>query len=257
MGYTLTLEDQNGNTYTFDGSFKIDNESFNLNNVMQKIAYFPGSNNTGDKFLTDRVMTISGSIQEDTVAAGEAAYSAFKIALLKGGKLRKSGDIVSRYCNVVCADVNPGFEMTMTGGGYFREGISANLLLEFPFWEDESETTDATTVTGNDELSVDTTGTEEILYPIIEIEADQSVDLPGIMLYNKSDGGMQLIYNNPGFVQGDILIIDCKEGTVKLNSNLSFEYFTGAFLRLQRGINLIDYEGSAATIRVKYRKVYL
>ena len=88
--------------------------------------------------------------------------------------------------------------------------------------------------------------------------ADQAADVPSVSLKNLSDGGMLLGYNDPYFVIGDTLVIDCGEGTVKRNGNDTIAYLTTArFLRLQPGVNTFRYEGANCTVRVKFRKVYL
>ena len=57
---------------------------------------------------------------------------------------------------------------------------------------------------------------------------------------------------------GDILRINCEEGTVKLNNGDTIENFNpGRFFRLQPGQNTIEFEGNACTIRFIFRKVYL
>jgi phage-related protein len=75
---------------------------------------------------------------------------------------------------------------------------------------------------------------------------------------NKSDGGMLFEYNDINFAIGDVLIINCAEGTVKLNNGNTIENFNpGRFLRLQPSLNEIEYEGAACTISFLFRKVYL
>jgi hypothetical protein len=103
-----------------------------------------------------------------------------------------------------------------------------------------------------------TGGADHIVMPVVTISADQGVNVPGVLLRNLSDGGSVFEYNNPLFTAGSVLEIDCAAGTVRLNGNLATEYFVrGAFPRLQPGMNLIEYEGGAATVTVTFRKVYL
>jgi len=252
MSYTLSIEDANGNVYSFPSAFCITAERFDFNNNYLKRGYAPGSINIADKMPNSRVITISGTLQADTAAAFETAYHALKLACIKGGKLRKVGDTVNRYIEVEISAADPGFEM----GQQLREDISKDFTAKDVFWFDETETEDENILTGNDDFTIDITGSEYILYPIIEIEADQGADLPSVLIKNNNDGGAGFTYNNSLFVQGDILVIDCDMGTVKINSNDAIEFFSGSFLRLQLNSNEIVYEGNAATVRIKYRKVY-
>jgi hypothetical protein len=103
-----------------------------------------------------------------------------------------------------------------------------------------------------------TGGADHVVMPVVTISADQGVNVPGVLLRNLSDGGSVFEYNNPLFVAGSVLEIDCAVGTVRLNGNLATEYFVrGAFPRLQPGVNLIEYEGGAATVTFTFRKVYV
>jgi hypothetical protein len=103
-----------------------------------------------------------------------------------------------------------------------------------------------------------TGGADHVMMPVVTISADQGVNVPGVLLRNLSDGGSVFEYNNPLFTAGSVLTIDSATGEVRLNGNLATEYFVrGAFPRLQPGVNLIEYEGGAATVTVTFRKVYL
>ncbi len=113
-------------------------------------------------------------------------------------------------------------------------------------------------MSGDGTFTVDNSGSDDILFPTIEIIANQAVDVPTVFLRNQTDGNMVFKYVNADFISGATLTINCEEGTVKLNNSDSIEYVTEArFLRLQPETNTIEYEGAACTINVKFRKVYL
>ncbi len=106
-------------------------------------------------------------------------------------------------------------------------------------------------------LSV-TGGADHVVMPVVTIAADQGVNVPGVLLRNLSDGGSVFEYNNPLFTAGSVLTIDSATGKIRLNGNLAMEYFVrGQFPRLQPGVNLIEYEGGAATVTYTFRKVYV
>ncbi len=103
-----------------------------------------------------------------------------------------------------------------------------------------------------------TGGADHVVMPVVTVSADQGVNVPGVLLRNLSDGGSVFEYNNPLFTAGSVLTIDSAAGEIRLNGNLAMEYFVrGQFPRLQPGVNLIEYEGGAATVTYTFRKVYV
>lgn len=252
----LVLTDEASNVYNLPGSFWIESDPVTIQKNPLNSAYAAGGKNIADEFPGIRTITINGTIQEDTEAAFETAKRSFCLAVLKGGWLTKSADVVSRRIWVDNPDIDWGVLESSK-----LQDVTITFLAEFPFWEDATETEDENILAGNDTVTITTTGTDFLIRPIIEIEADQGVDIPGTILRNIDDGNMECSYDDVTFVSGDLVEIDCKEGTVTRNGGDSKEYFCvnnpGSFLRLQPGTNDIEYEGNACTLRFKYRKLYL
>lgn len=253
MSYpNLSLTDDNANVYNFSPDFWITEDTIATNKNVINNSYAAGGRNIADGFLTARFITIVGQIRGDTLTQYESKYREFVKAVLKGGELRKTVDGVSRYIEVK----NPDIQMGPEEGQKFKT-MSIIFLAEDVFWKDDTETIDTTVVSGNATITVDNSNSDFLVFPKIEIEADQGVDVPGTLFRNNSDGGMSFTYNDPNFVENDIAVINSEEGTVKLNNGSRIEYFDGAFLRLQPDSNTIIYEGPACTIRIKWRKVYI
>jgi hypothetical protein len=248
----LILTDYNNSIYNFSNTFWVQADPFTQSKNVLNASYAAGGRNIGDGFPTPRVITLAGIIQGNSLNDFETKKRDFVFACLKGGYLSKSNDVVSRRLEIKFAD----FEWAPEEGQQYQE-VSVIFTAEFPFWEDTTQTENENTVTGDDTLIINTTGSDFLIFPTIEIEADQGVDVPGILFRNNSDGGMSFTYNDNTFVQNDIARINCKEGTVKLNNGNRIENFNGAFLRLQPGSNTIIYEGPACTITFLYRKVYM
>jgi len=249
----LKLTDLNNNVYNFPDDFWIKDDPADTNKNVVNSAYAAGGKNIADGYLNARIITIGGQIRGDSLAAYETKYRAFISAILKGGRLSKSTDAVSRYIDVKHPDISTGEEMLQK----YKE-VTINFLCEYPFWKDTVQTSEENIVSGNDSFDIDNTGSDFLVIPTIEIEADQGADIPSVVMTQNSDGAMVFNYNNPNFVQGDSLVINCEEGTVTLNNGSTIEYFNPArFFRLQPGVNSISYEGAACTIRFKFRKVYL
>lgn len=249
----LKLTSYSGDVYNFPPEFWISDDPFDTNKNVVNSFYAAGGRNIADGFLNPRFITLTGVIRGNTESEYETNYRNFTRAVLKGGYLEKSNDVVSRFIEVKAPDVQTGPEE----GQQYKE-VTVIFLAEDVFWKDSTQTIELNVVTGDDTLFIDNTGSDFLSLPIIQIEADQAVDIPGIKMTNKSDGGMVFEYNYAYFEVGDVLIIDCELGTVKLNNGDSIEnFFPGRFFRLQPGINTIEYEGNACTISFIFRKVYL
>lgn len=251
MNY-LILTDADSNVYNFPDSFWITADSVITNKNIVNLPYTPGGKNTGDGFPQARAITISGTLQGDTTAAFETKKRAFVRACRKGGYLTKYSDTVARRISISYGDFDWGTEMAQQ-----LQTVDVTFIAVDTYWEDTALTTDENIVAGNDTLTIATTGSDDELKPLIEIEADQAVNVPGVLLRNDTYGGIEFTYNNSSFVSGDVVQIDCATGLITRNGGEEATDFDGAFLRLIAGSNTIQYEGNACTIRFKFRKVYM
>ena len=249
----LILTDDDGTVYNLPNDFWISNDSWNTNFSVSKLLYAPGGKQIADESINPRTISIEGMLRADSAAAFETANISFLTALAKGGKLSIYNDQVARNIDVRDAKVQSEWF------GYPQiKKYTIDFSCDFPFWEDISLTTVSKTVAGNDTIDVNNSGLEYFVYPIIEIDADQAVNVPSVKMYNVNDGGMWFNYNDALFLAGNVLIIDSKLGTVLKNGSDAITNFAPpVFLRLQPGNNKLYYEGAAATIKVSYRKVYL
>ena len=250
----LRLVAPNGTTYNFPQDFWLDDMSYHTTQSVKNVAFSPGGRDVADGYLEARNIVIVGALRADTLAGMETLERAFHKAMLRGGQLYVSDDVVMRFISVKSPQVN----FSYIGDYRYEKPVTVSFVAEYPFWEDDTLTESAHVLTGDDEFTVDNSSSDSLVFPIITIEADQLADIPAAKLINKSDGAMTFEYNDPNFVQGDVLVINCREGTVKRNNNNTISYFNPArFLRLQDVINTIAYEGNACTITISFRKVYL
>jgi len=252
----LQLTDFEDNVYTFPPEFWLEDMDWQISSNVKNLSYVAGGKNVSDSYLQSRTIVVAtDGLMADTLAALETKTRALQKALMAGGYLTVSDDTVSRYIQVKNANVSSSYQ----GTHRLEKPFSISFIVEYPFWEDSAETEDSNVMSGGAEtFTVDNSGSDFVVLPIIKIAADQASDLPSIKLQNVSDGGMTMEYTDEFFSIGDELIIDSKEGTVKRNGNNTIEYFYPArFLRLQNKENTLSYEGNACTITVAYRRVYL
>jgi hypothetical protein len=251
----LYLIDDDGNRYDFPYDFFLKRDSHALTSNVKNIGFAHGGRNTGDKYLQPRTIMIEGQIRGDTPALFESAKRSFEKAVIAGGKLYVSDDFVTRYIQVDGATIDSSYI------GQYRQSKPANVsfVAEFPLWQRDTESTETAVLTDGDSITVDNSDSDVLAYPVITLTADQGADVPSVFLRNIGDGGMALEYNDPNFLQGDVLEIDSYNGTVKRNGNSSIEYFrTPNFLRLQNHAeNEFYYEGADITILITWRVVYL
>lgn len=249
----LSLEDYQGNVYTFPDAFWISDDPFSVNIGIVKTFYAAGGRNIADATPNNRTITVSGVLYADSILAFETAMRDMSLALMNGGYLYKSVDSCDRFIEVKLQDISSGPEE----GQQLKE-ISITFAAEYPYWQDDNEETDTNVMAGDGTISVDATGSDYVIRPKIIITADQAVDVPSVKLTQTSDGAMVCVYNDPLFVQDDVVEIDCARGTVTRNGTNSISNFNPArFFRLQPQVNSIDYEGAACTIQIVFRKVYL
>lgn len=254
MTPVLTLIDDNGETFTFEKDFWLDSYNLNINVSMKNYTFAAGGKNTADGYPMAREITISGILWADSLAELETKKRAFCLACLKGGKLQKSNDTISRYMTVR----NASFSIS-SGDWPYAENIAVTFTAELPFWVDSSETT----ISGYNPstgfyFDVDATGSDFIMLPRIEIENTSILGTPHFYIQNDTDGGTAFVYEDDSFINGDTLIIDSALGTVEKNGNNAIEFATSPwFVRLQPTVNTLYYYGLDATVNVIFRKVYI
>ncbi len=248
----LILTDLESNVYNFDQSFWIRSDPVQTNKNIMNLMYTAGGKNTSDGFPVARVITISGILMGDTPTIFESRKRDFVQACLTGGWLTKSDDEVSRRIWIE----TPDFNWQEIATEKYQE-VEVIFVAPYTYWEDSSLVSDDNIVAGNDTLTINATGSDDEMKPIIQVEADQGSDVHDILFRNDTYGGIEFEYNNPSFDVGDTLIINCSTGEITRNGGSEPEYFDGAFLRLLGRSNTIQYEGNACTITFEYRKVYM
>jgi len=253
----IRIIDSDNNIYNYPNDFWLSDNGWKVTSKTKNIAFYAGGKDVADNFLQARNITVEGFIRADDLYSLEIIERGVQKATLKGGKLYVIGDVVNRYMEVKAPTVSSNY----TNDYRTEKKYNINYMVEYPFWQNATLTEVISILdgsTGGEQFTVDNSESDFLVYPIITIAADQGNDLPYIKLTNLTDNGMFFIYEDPNFLSGNTLVIDCREGTVLLNGVDSFVYFTTPrFLRVQDAINTFFYEGSPCTITITFRKVFL
>lgn len=248
----LILTDYEGNAYNFPTSFFLADDPLSTRSTIKELLFGNGGRQVGDRFANSRKIVVEGELHADSAAAFETALRSMMAACFKGGYLTIFSDSVARRIEVEAPQLDSSW---LHWPNYKRVVVTFDA--PFPFWTDSSETTSTNVMAGNGSFTVDLSGSDHIVMPVIEVEADQGVAIPSVVLTNLTDAGITITVNDAAFAIGEILEIDCEQGTIKKNGNDDMaSLVSGSFLRLQPTVNTIQYTGAACTIRVKYRKVY-
>lgn len=251
--YTLILTDDNGTAYYFDDNFFIAEDAIDARSSLIDRAFANGSIESADGLAPGRKITVTGKLARYTQEDFEIAMRALIVAANKGGILTITNDKESRFIDFRNVKIKSEWLRYPVARDIQLDGVSA-----FPYWLDSAYTDDDHVLAGDDSFTVDAQGSDHIMHPIITIEADQGVDVPGVRLKNLDDGGVVFEYNNPLFVAGSVLEIDSETGSILMNANDAREYIVqgSAYLRLQPMVNNFEYEGAACTITVSFRRLY-
>jgi hypothetical protein len=250
----LILTDDQGTAYSIpDTLWFTGGNQIQSNTSVQNLLYAVGGKQTADGFPQSRKLQIGGVIYDTTNSGSiESTLRDFCLAIGKGGLLSIAGDAISRAIDVRFPEIEYEWDHWPT-----HVKITITFTCENPFFIDTSYTTTTKIFAGNDSLIVTLSNCDYVINPVIEIDADQGVNVPGVRIKNLNDGGIACNYNDSLFMAGDILIIDCDAGTVKKNStDVIYNFQPAIFPRLQPGSNEFAYEGAAMTMKISYKKAY-
>lgn len=263
----IVLKDSSGNTlYTFGKGVNIEGYPLGKRIGEEEIAYQNGTIITSDKKLKSRLITLSGILNKTQAGVDittSAAFEAELEALLKAVNnedMQLYGYKSNKYINLDCLE------------DFDHEWIYANKLgfieLIFiasdPHWYYKNETTDNNTVDESPEEFTVTNGGDIAVFPVITFTCGAGSDISKIKISNDDDAGKYFEYepaSNLG--SGDIVEVDCKEGTVELNGSDDMAHFNdgSAFLKLVSGDNdiTVTITGTVGTNTCKFvfRKKYL
>jgi phage-related protein len=145
------------------------------------------------------------------------------------------------------------------GSNYNAAKLSIDLLCLDPFWYAATDGSGSQVITESPTtFMVENSGKAEA-HPIITITAAETI--ADLILENTSDPqsdgtGLKFRYQDPAFVSGNVLVVDCKLGTVTRGETNTIRYFSGAFIKLLAGSNSLEYTGGDCSIALSWGERY-
>ena len=197
-------------------------------------AYQNGATLTGDEKIESRIVSLRSVFGKATQGAMETELRSMKKACNTEDLRLYTTQFSDDYYDVEMFSFEHTFPGLLTAVEVFID-----FQVVKPFRNYKDETTDNNTVDESPEaFTVTTNDGDEPVYPVITWTAGAAADFSKLKLANAEDGAKYFEYEPTANIENtDIIIINCKEGTVTLNGSDDIDHFTGAFIKLASGTN--------------------
>lgn len=250
----LLKDVSNSLIYTLPDGLELIEEPWERRVEIEIRAYSHGGVVTGDEKIEERFLLVSGVYYSATEPNLKSLKKACNTAGLRLYATQNSNEFYGVKC-----------KSFMTSYGKELMTTKVEVIIEFvcpdPFRYYKDETTDNETgITSSPHAyTVDNGGDEEV-FPVITFTGGTSTNLTKIRIANAEDGGKWFEVET-AIGDGDVIVIDCQEGTVKKNGSGIISSFTRAFINLASGTNniTITMTGTVGTVscQMVFRKRYL
>lgn len=225
-------------------------------------AYQHGAVKISDEKVETRVIFVHGIFNVDGVNATYGATLAANLKKMKQQcytedlRLYPGSQYTDEYYNVECLNFEAEFLGTIT-----IVEINIEFICSDPFRYYKDETTDSETgITSSPHAYTVTNGGDAEIFPVITFTGGVSTDLTKIKVANAEDGGKYFEVTT-AIGNGNVVEIDCQEGTCEKDSSDIMSSFSGAFIKLASGTNNITLTltGTVGTVSnvMVFRKKYL
>lgn len=97
-------------------------------------------------------------------------------------------------------------------------------------------------------------GTAPFQLPIITLTIDSLTGTGDYITISNDNNGQQMLLFGLGFANGDVVVVDCEQHTVKVNGNLVD--YQGTFLELEPGASSITIANAFTTNQIDYSGIY-
>ena len=220
-------------------------------------AYQNGATLTGDEKIESRIVSLRSVFGKATQGAMETELNSMKKACntkdLRLYATQNSND----YYDVEMLSYDHTFPGLLTAVEVF---IDFQVVKPFRNYKDATTDTEAGITASPHAYTITTNDGDEPVYPIWTFTGGASTAITSTKIANAEDGAKYFTYVG-SIGNGDIMEVDCAEGTVELNGSSDIDNFTGAFIKLASGTNnititLVGTVGTCSCVAV-FRKRYL
>jgi len=241
--------------YTFPDQFKLEHyhSAKRIKTVDKALQH--GGDVVSDKKFELQHLSIVGTLAGISIADFETKCSELKGYIVQDN-LRLYAYDSDKYFDVKGLE-SIDFDFLAHGG--IADATILLLADPFRYYKDEDEVS-STILDSSHSFTVPNNGEIEIS-PVITLAGCAGLSLSEIRITNETDEDRYFEYKPAvALCNTDILEIDCKELTCKLNTVDDIAHFSGAFFNLKAGDNSIVFTGtgtcSSAVLSFTFRKRY-
>ena len=233
---SVILKDSSDATkYTFPGGIDVKGEPWGERLDSEPRAYAHGDVIIADQKVSSRIVSVHGIFGKASSALMATELKSMKKACYTSGYRLYATQNSNEYYDVECLNFESEFLGQLT-----RAEVWIDFFVADPFrYYKNPVTTDTETVDeASESMSVTNDGDIEV-HPVITFTAGAGSNISKIRITSTTDAGKYFEYTPASnLTSGDVLEIDCKEGTVELNGSSDIAHFNaGAFIKLLSGAN--------------------
>lgn len=238
---------KNGDTWQLPANFQLISSGFEKRMEIIAKAFGDGGADRGDNMVGVRQLSLEGQLSANADMQYDNKWDELVLKLTQKDFYLEDGDwrILIGGTRMINHSFLPGLRKRLSQ-------IEIDLLALDPFWYYKSLSSKGEDCPTPPKQFVVLNGGNYSVYPVIKVTANANNS--DMSIKNITDGDVLFSYQDTGFTTGKELLVDCKDGTVKLEAANTIRYFNGQFLRLLPGNNTIEYNGADAHVSFEWYK---
>ena len=243
---------KNGNIFTLpDGLTSIDVGSIEFRTKQEARAGTHGAAEIGDGKVDKRTLSIDVHIFGTSISDHDCQYDALLAALSRQDQqLYIRPD---RYINL--SRIDKVTKKDLKGRQFVQSQVVAAMIAVDPFWyavqsvsQSRAISTSPTSITINNDGNIDA--------PLI-VSVAATADCSAVTVTNETDSGRQFSLADVQLISGQTTVVNAALGTVYRDTSNTINTFSGAFLSLLPGENIITYTGGNCVLTLGYTPRWL
>ncbi len=220
-------------------------------------AYQNGATLIGDEKIEPRIISLRSVFGKATQGAMETELRSMKKACNTEDLRLYTTQFSDDYYDVEMLSFEDTFPGLLTAVEVF---IDFQVVKPFRNYKDATTDTEAGITASSHAYTITTNDGDEPVYPVWTFTGGAATNLTKIKIANAEDGA-KYFEVTVAIGTGDVIEIDCVEGTCEKNGSSIMSSFTGAFIKIASGTNNITIisTGTVGTVScvAVFRKKYL